>query len=106
MPKLVPDVGDVARIFARIYAAPTADQQAGGERGAPVDPTSSTVKVTDPKGGVVSYTTIANPSMFTHFGTGEWSIDIPVTLPGTWATKWIAAGAVVAVETKTFVVNA
>ncbi len=55
--------------------------------GAPTDPSTVSLVVTDPTQASTTYTYAA--AQITKTGTGVYTKDIPCTLAGTWTYEWV-----------------
>src|SRR3954468_16006688 len=69
--------------------------------GAPTDPTTVTLTITDPVGAVTTYTT----GQVNHISLGLYTKDIPCTLAGEWAYVWTGTGTVPDVSSGTWTVQ-
>ena len=68
--------------------------------GAPVDPTSVTLRVVDPNGVETDYTT-----QITKLGTGSYTYALQVLTSGYWNYRWEGLGAVFAALESRFLVS-
>jgi hypothetical protein len=82
------DVGDAVPLFVNFT----------NKAGAPTDPTTVVLTITNPAGVTTTPAT-------THPSTGHYEYDLLVTAAGTWDWEWTATGAVAAVERGSFTVR-
>jgi len=71
--------------------------------GAPTDPGTISLTVTDPTGTATTYTYAA--SQITKTGTGVYTKDIACSIDGTWTFQWTGTGAVADVTAGTWEVH-
>ena len=72
--------------------------------GVATDPTTVTLKVKKPRGGVVSYTYAL--AEVTKDSTGNYHKDVVGSESGTWYHQWIGTGTCETAEEDSFIINA
>jgi uncharacterized protein YfaS (alpha-2-macroglobulin family) len=67
----------------------------------PADPTTVTLRVTDPSGTETAYT----GGQLNHTSTGDYSMDLEVLANGYWNYRWEGLGAIIAANESRFLVK-
>lgn len=87
--------GGTAR-FSVVFESITVDEITADITGTPADPTTAALKLHDPTGVETSYTLAGGDVV--RDDVGAYHCDVQLSVSGQWRARWVAGGAIVAVD--------